>query len=259
MQVDHNIGELGALHDRVALVTGAAAGIGEEVAVLFARSGATTVLVDRDADGLKGTSSRIAQFGGKWHPVAVDLADLEQTARAVDEVERSVGRIDVLANIAGVTARTDFFDISLEQLDQMYAVNLRSTFQLVQIVGRGMRDRRYGKIINTASISGLRGQGQNAHYGAMKAGILGLTKSAAKALGPFQITVNAVSPVAVTALTRDYPDLANGRALPPRSLNRAGEPSDVAPTYLFLASPASDYVTGTNICVDGGFHLGQPQ
>lgn len=246
------------LQDRVAVVTGAAAGIGEEVAVLYASAGARVVLVDRDADGLDKVAARIDEAGGDAVPVQLDLADTTATIDAITGVDQRMGRIDVLANVAGITGRTDFDAITLESLDAMYAVNLRSTFVLIQQVARGMRERRFGKIVNTASISAVRGQGSNAHYSAMKAGVVGLTKSAAKALGPFQITVNAVCPVAVTALTRDYPDLQAGRALPPRSLNRAGEPVDVAPTYLFLASPASDYVTGMSVHCDGGFHLGQP-
>ncbi|ODU03487.1 MAG: hypothetical protein ABS81_13985 [Pseudonocardia sp. SCN 72-86] len=246
------------LQDRVAVVTGAAAGIGEEVAVLYASAGARVVLVDRDADGLDKVAARIDEAGGDAVPVRLHLADTTATIDAITGVEQRMGRIDVLANVAGITGRTDFDAITLDSLDAMYAVNLRSTFVLIQQVARGMRERRFGKIVNTASISAVRGQGSNAHYSAMKAGVIGLTKSAAKALGPFQITVNAVCPVAVTALTRDYPDLQAGRALPPRSLNRAGEPVDVAPTYLFLASPASDYVTGMAVHCDGGFHLGQP-
>ncbi|MFC7660695.1 SDR family NAD(P)-dependent oxidoreductase [Pseudonocardia benzenivorans] len=246
------------LADKVAVVTGAAAGIGAEVAVRYAAAGARVALVDRDAAGLEAVAARIDEAGGETVRVPLDLSDAAATIEAVTGIENRMGRIDVLANVAGITGRTDFDAITLDSLDAMYAVNLRSTFVLIQHVARGMRERRYGKIVNTASISAVRGQGSNAHYSAMKAGVLGLTRSAAKALGPFQITVNAVCPVAVTALTRDYPDLQAGRALPPRSLNRAGEPADVAPTYLFLASPHSDYVTGVTVHCDGGFHLGQP-
>jgi 3-oxoacyl-[acyl-carrier protein] reductase len=246
------------LQNKVAVVTGAAAGIGEEVAALYAQAGARVVLVDRDADGLDKVAARIDDAGGDAVPVRLDLVDTTATIETIADVENRMGRIDVLANVAGITGRTDFDAITLDSLDAMYAVNLRSTFVLIQQVARGMRERRFGKIVNTASISAVRGQGSNAHYSAMKAGVLGLTKSAAKALGPFQITVNAVCPVAVTALTRDYPDLQAGRALPARSLDRAGEPVDVAPTYLFLASPASDYVTGVTVHCDGGFHLGRP-
>lgn len=247
------------LAGKAAVVTGAAAGIGAEVAALLAGSGARVALVDRDEAGLEAVAGRIGEAGGDALCVPLDLADAAQTVETITEVESRLGRIDILANIAGITARTDFADIDLDQLDAMYAVNLRATFVLIQQVAKGMRSRRFGKIVNTSSISAVRGQGGNAHYSAMKAGVLGLTKSAAKALGPFQITVNAVCPVAVTALTRDYPDLQEGRALPPRTLNRAGEPADVAPTYLFLASPQSDYVTGVTVFCDGGYHLGLPK
>jgi 3-oxoacyl-[acyl-carrier protein] reductase len=247
------------LIDKVAVVTGAAAGIGAEVAVLYASSGADVVLVDRDPAGLADVEKRILAEGGRAERVVLDLADEAATASAMADAEQRHGRVDILAHVAGITRRTDLTEITLDEFDTMYAVNLRSTFQLIQLVSPGMRARAYGKIITTSSISAVRGQGANAHYSAMKAGVVGLTKSAAKALGPFQVTVNAVCPVAVTALTRDYPDLAANRALPPRSLDRAGGPEDVAPTYLYLASPLSDYVTGVVVHADGGYHLGRPE
>jgi len=247
------------LTDRVAVVTGAAAGIGAEVAALYAASGATVVLLDRDAESLAGVEECILRAGGVAESACLDLADEAAAREVMGDVERRHGRVDILAHVAGITGRTDFAEITLEQLDRMYTVNLRSTFQLIQLVAPGMRTRRYGKIVTTSSISAVRGQGANAHYSAMKAGVIGLTRSAAKALGPFQITVNTVCPVAVTALTSTYSDLAATRALPPRTLERAGGPADVAPTYLFLASSLSDYITGTVVHADGGYHLGRPE
>lgn len=243
------------LEGRVAIVTGGGNGIGRATSLLFAKEGAAVVIADWDGDAAKAAERDIKSQGGRALAVQVDVSKKAQVESMVQAALKEFGQVDIEANIAGITGRTEFLEITEEKLSAMLDVHVKGTFFCIQAVAPHMIKRQYGKIVNTSSISGIKGQANNVHYSAAKAAILGLTMALAAALGPHCITVNAVVPGALTQMTRGYTELAEFIKYPPRKLGRFGTPEEVAPAYLFLASSESDYITGDVIYAIGGGHL----
>ncbi len=228
------------LTNRVVLVTGAASGIGREVAGRFAREGALVTGFDR--------AGEVAIHGDVRSP-----ADVE---RAVDQVVESEGRIDVLVNSAGVREIGDVYTMATEEWDNVIAVNLSGTFYCCQAAAQRMRDSGGGVIVNISSVGGLIGLARRPAYTAAKHGVIGLTKSLARDLGPAGIRVNAICPGLIrTPLTDQYfaeEAFEEGlRTVVP--LGRAGVASEVAEAALYLASDQSAYVSGIALTVDGGW------
>ena len=242
----------------VAIVTGAANGIGRAVAETLGRSGWRLGLVDRDA-AIEPVAGDLAAAGVAARPIMCDLADIGSAERIVDEVVRAFGQLDGLVNNAGVTLPASLEQTSAEDWDRVQAVNLRAPFLLIKAAAPHMRRRGRGSIVNIASFHALATIERFAAYAASKTGLLGLTRSAALELAPDGIRVNAVCPgIIETAMwqawldTVDSPDqvLADVNARQP--MGRIGVPREVASLVRFLLSDEASYTTGATIVADGG-------
>jgi 2-hydroxycyclohexanecarboxyl-CoA dehydrogenase len=244
------------------LITGGGSkrGIGRATALRFAALGRPVAILDIDAEGAEDTARRAKDAGSPAvFSAHVDVTDPASVKEAVEKVENALPPIEVLANIAGISAPTRFEDITLEEWERVFAINVRGTFLVTQAVLPGMRERNSGRIINMSSVSGQRGGGVfgASHYSASKAAILGLTKTLARELEGRNITVNAVAPSMVDtdithgAMTEDRKAELAGTTL----VGRLATPDDVAGVIVFLASPDSSYLTGATIDVNGGSHL----
>lgn len=246
------------LAGKVALVTGAAQGLGAAIANTFACHGATTVLSDIDLDAVKATTDRISdEHDVEAASLACDVRDAEQTRACVDKVVKQHGRIDILVNNAGVHRRVDPVDWSQEDLDAILAVNLLGSFYMASAAGKAMIERRSGSIVNMSALGGgIVGLGRaGSMYGMTKGGIVSLTRDLAAEWGKYSIRVNALAPgwirTPMTSALQNNPARA-AKVLERVPLGRWGEPEDVAGAALFLASDAASYITGHTIPIDGG-------
>lgn len=244
------------LEGKIAVVTGAARGIGREIALVFAHSGAHLILVDILQKELMKTAKEIDRMGRKNLSIAADISNTKQIKRLVRDVLNEFNRIDILVNNAGVIDNNPATEVTEEQWDKTLNVNLRGLFFLSQAVGRHMIKERRGKIINIASQAGVIALPNHAAYSASKAGIISITKTLALEWGKFNINVNAIAPtVILTPLGKKaWADpQARSEMLKKIPLGRFGEPSEVASIALFLASEASNLITGSTIMADGGY------
>ncbi|MBN1481105.1 3-oxoacyl-[acyl-carrier-protein] reductase [candidate division KSB1 bacterium] len=241
------------LEGKVALITGAARGIGAAIAFKLADFGCRVTLSDIDVVGAEKTAQEIKNSGGEAAALAADVARLTQAENLIKETIDKFDKIDILVNNAGITRDNLLMRMSEAEWDAVLAVNLKGTFNCTKAVIRPMMKQRSGKIINISSIVGVIGNAGQANYAASKAGVIGLTKSVAKEVGSRNIQVNAVAPgYILTEMTKDLPESAKEAFLTVIPLQRAGHADDVANTVLFLASPLSDYITGQVLHVDGG-------
>ena len=244
-----------SLAGKVALITGAGSGIGRAHAVLMAERGANVIINDVTADGLEETAALTEMSGGNVEMMLYDVSEVSGMARRIQAMEQKIGRIDILVNNAGVSGqRLAFDDIDEASYDRMVDINLKGTFFATQAVVPGMKERRYGKIINTSSMYALGGNDLAAHYSAAKSAISGLTNSLARELAEWNIMVNAVAPgfvrTAMTSAGRDDAAIAaRAESIP---LGRMGDPIDIAQTVAFLASDEADFITGQVISPNGG-------
>ena len=246
------------LTGKVALVTGAAQGLGEAIASTFAFHGATTVLSDIDLDAVQATAERIStERGVEVASLACDVRDSDQTRACVSNVVQQHGRIDILVNNAGVHRRVDPVDWSQDDLDAILAVNLLGSFYMASAAGRAMIEQRSGSIVNMSALGGgIVGLGRaGSMYGMTKGGIVSLTRDLAAEWGKYSIRVNALAPGWIrtprTSALQNNPSRA-AKVLERVPLGRWGEPEDVAGAALFFASDASRYITGHTIPIDGG-------
>jgi 3-oxoacyl-[acyl-carrier protein] reductase len=240
------------LTGKVALVTGGSRGIGHAIASKFHGCGAELALVDIDEAGVKQAAD---QFEGKGRviPVAADVSSNLATEQAVSAVESELGPIDILVNNAGLTRDGMLVRMGEAEWDLVMNVNLKGAFLMTKLVSRGMMKRRSGRIINVASVVGLIGNKGQANYAASKAGLIGLTKAAAKELASRNVLINAVAPGFIdTEMTRKLPEAAKQVLMGQIPLERLGTPDDVADAVLFLASHLASYITGQVLVVDGG-------
>ena len=246
------------LAGKVALVTGAGSsrGLGNAIARSLAGAGATVVLADVD---IEGAARNAALIGEAARAVSMDVTD----ERSVQAGVREIGRVDILVNNAGITQRTPIWELSIADFDRLLSINLRGGFVCLKAVVAGMMTRRWGRIIWISSVAGKQGGGiiGTAHYAASKAGVIGLCQAAARELGPYGITSNAIAPgfiltgIATKAIGADQErelDRAISDAAPAR---RSGQPEDIANAALFLASPEASYVTGEVMDVNGGIYF----
>jgi NAD(P)-dependent dehydrogenase (short-subunit alcohol dehydrogenase family) len=244
------------LTGKVALVTGAARGIGKAIALLFAEKGADVVLVDL-LDEVKDTAALIARSGRKALPLTADITRTENVTQIVDKVIREFGRIDILVNNAGIVLLDDAENLKEDDWDKTMAVNLKAPFIMAQCVGREMIKRKSGKIVNLASQAGIIALDRHVAYSTSKAGIIGLTKVLAMEWAEFGINVNAVSPtVVLTELGKKAWAGEVGEAMKKKiPVRRFGYPEEIAAVALFLASDAADMITGENVVIDGGYTI----
>ena len=246
------------LDGKVALITGAAGGIGKAVAEAYAESGADCILCElpqKMAD-LDPVCEVVGGCGRKVMSLPLQVRDMESINTLVEAAIGEMGRIDILVNSAGVNRAIDAFDVTEEDWDFILDINLKGLFFLSQRVGREMKERDGGKIINMASIMGMVGYYQRAPYCSSKAGIVNLTKVLAIEWAPHKINVNAIGPTfLVTPLTQAYFDDDEKRAEMARRqpIQRPGQPEDVTGAAVFLASEAADLITGQTLMVDGGW------
>jgi gluconate 5-dehydrogenase len=250
------LAELFSLDGRVAVVTGGSSGIGAEMARALGRAGAGVVLVARDKDRLQaaGEGLRAEGAGAAW--VSADLADRAEVARAADEAEAAFGAPDILVNCAGVNVRPPLGSLSIEDWDLTMAVNLTAPFLLGQRFGPAMAARGFGRIINVTSQQAQRAFANSGGYGASKGGLAALTRSQSEAWAGSGVCCNSVCPGFVPTRLNAHiaadPELM-ARLAARTMVGRNGQAADFAGVTVFLASRASDYVTGQTLYVDGGF------
>jgi len=243
--------------DRVAVVTGAGRGIGKCIAEKLAAEGVTVVCVSRNPDSCGSAAQEIREKGGRAEALAVDVADGAAVADACKQLLEKFGTIDILVNNAGITRDGLLVRMSEEDWNAVINTNLNSCFYWTQGLVRPMTRKRWGRIINITSVSGLTGNAGQANYSAAKAGMVGLTKSLAKELAGRNITSNAVAPGFIeTDMTSAFQDgdIAK-QVLSHIPLKRFGKPSEIADTVTFLASEQAAYITGQVFTVDGGMTI----
>ncbi len=245
------------LEGKVALVTGAARGIGKSIALRYASEGADIAFTDLviDENG-RATEEEIRALGVRVKGYASNAANFDEAHKTVEEVVKDFGGIDILVNNAGITKDGLMLRMSEAQWDAVIAVNLKSAFNFVHACVPVMMRRRGGSIINMASVVGVHGNAGQANYAASKAGMIALAKSVAQEMGPKGIRANAIAPGFIeTAMTAALPDSVREEWAKKIPLRRGGTPDDVADVAVFLASNLSSYVSGQVIQVDGGMNM----
>jgi 3-oxoacyl-[acyl-carrier protein] reductase len=240
--------------DQIAVVTGASRGIGRAIAEKLAEGGAKVVCTDvMDCDE---TVAGITGAGGSAEGLVFDVTDFQAAEAAIQGISERHGGIDILVNNAGITRDQLLIRMKAEDWRRVLEINLDGAFNVSQPVAKVMMRRRSGRIINIASVVGLMGNAGQCNYAASKAGLIGMTKSLAKELGPRGITVNAIAPGFITTpMTDKLSDDQKEFLLKNISIQRLGEPGDIAGVVAFLAGPDASYITGTVINVSGGLYM----
>ncbi len=248
------------LEGRVAIVTGAAQGIGEAIVRRFVREGARVVACDLNLAAVEALCAELAAAGNEVLPHGADVSSSDDVRRMAEAALKTFGHVDILINNAGISPKKPFLEYTEEDWDAVHSVNLKGGFLCVRAVVEQMMARRYGRIVNVASASWRSGSfrgGAGVPYVASKAGVIGMMRSLTQALGTYGITVNTIAPgPTVTPMTDTW--------LPPRQkevvaripLGRLGQPEDVANAALFLASDEASYITGVCLDVNGGMVMG---
>jgi 3-oxoacyl-[acyl-carrier protein] reductase len=241
------------LKDKVALITGAGQGIGRATALTFAREGAIVAVADINMTAATAVADEITRADGRAKPIFLDVARAESVEAAVRTLEESFGRVDVLVNNAGIVRDARMQKMTEEQFDAVIAVNLKGVWLCAKAVAPLMSANGGGSIINAASVVGLYGNFGQTNYVAAKSGVIGMTKTWARELGPSGVRVNAIAPGFVaTEMIASVPEKVLGAVEDRTPLRRLGRPEDIANAYLFLASDESSFITGHVLSVDGG-------
>ncbi|GBU06727.1 3-oxoacyl-[acyl-carrier-protein] reductase [Bacteroidales bacterium] len=245
------------LEGKVAIVTGAARGIGKSIALKFAEAGANIAFTDLNIDDVAlATEKEIAALGVKVKAYASNAADFEDSHKVVEAIHKDFGRIDILVNNAGITRDGLMMRMSEQQWDMVINVNLKSAFNFVHALTPIMMKQKVGSIINMSSVVGISGNAGQSNYSASKAGMIGLTKSIAKEIGSRGVRSNAIAPgFIITDMTGQLSEEVRAEWARQIPLKRGGTPDDVANVALFLASDLSSYVTGQVIPVCGGMNM----
>ena len=242
------------LEGRVALVTGGASGIGAAIAVAFAREGCDVAVVDREAAA--ATVRAVESLGRRGRAVEADVRDHAAAENAVQGAVQALGRLDILVCNAGITSDATIWKMSEEQWDQVIAVNLKGVFNYNRAAAKRFMAQKGGKIVNVASINGLRGKFGQANYAASKGGIVAMSKTVARELGKFNVNVNVVAPgMVLTEMARMLPAEFLEKAVDETVLGRLAAPEDCADLVVFLCSDRARHITGEVIQVDGGQYL----
>lgn len=243
--------------NKIVLVTGAGRGIGASIAKRFASEGAEVIVnYSGNDEAAQKTVDEITATGGQAQKYKCSVNDSESVKVMIDEIIKEFGRIDILVNNAGITKDGLMLRMTDEDFDRVIDVNLKGTFNCTKYVSKYMLKQKAGKIINISSVVGLSGNAGQVNYSASKAGIIGITKSAAKELSSRGITVNAVAPGYVdTDMTKVLSDNIRNEILKNIPLQRMGNVEDISNCVAFLASEDASYITGQVISVDGGMHI----
>lgn len=242
---------------KIAVVTGASRGIGRAIALELGRRGNFVVInYNGSADRAEAVKAEIEAAGGEACAMQCDVSDYGACEAFIKKVIQERKRIDILVNNAGVTRDGLLMQMKEEDFDAVLNTNLKGAFHTIRFASRQMLKQRSGRIINLSSVVGIRGNGGQVNYSASKAGIIGLTKSAAKELASRGVTVNAVAPGFIeTEMTAVLPEETKAATLREIPLQKFGQPEDVAKTVAFLASDDAAYITGQVLCVDGGMAM----
>ena len=244
------------LNGKVAVVTGAAQGIGKIIALFLAEKRASLVLCDINLEAAEETAKEIEGEGGNCLALKSDVSSFQDTEKIVKQAVEYFGSVDILVNNAGITKDNVLLRMKEEQRDQVMAVNLKGTFNFTKAAIKVMLRKKSGKIINIASITGLMGNAGQANYSASKAGVIGFTKAVAREYADRGITVNAVAPGFIaTAMTDAIPEREREELIKQIPMKRLGTPEDVAHAVSFLASEEASYITGHVIGVNGGLYM----
>jgi 3-oxoacyl-[acyl-carrier protein] reductase len=241
------------LSKKIAVVTGASRGIGKAMAETYAQAGAHVICVSRNEDALNGVADLIRSNGGSASVAVCNVSDLKNFQKLIKDTADNYGSVDILVNNAGITRDTLIMRMSEDDWDTVIDINLKGAFNGIKAVTRTMMKQKSGRIINISSVVGLTGNAGQVNYAASKAGLIGLTKSAAKEIGSRGITVNCIAPGYIaTDMTDQLDDQAKDLLISQIPLGRIGSPDDIAATALFLASDEAGYITGQTFTVDGG-------
>jgi len=241
------------LQDKVAVVTGASRGIGKAIALKLAALGADVAVTATSAEHVTPVAEAIEKLGRRSQAFALNVAEFDEVESVMKAILQEFGKIDILVNNAGITRDNLLVRMNQSEWDDVIAVNLKGTFNCIRATTKPFMKRRAGKIINITSVVGVIGNPGQANYCASKAGVIGLTKSVAKELAPRNIQVNAIAPgFILTDMTAALPEEVKGKLEEAIPANRFGEAEDIAAAAAFLASDASNYITGQVLHVDGG-------
>ena len=245
------------LTDRVAVVTGAAQGLGEGIASRYAAEGARVAVVDLNEDAAQQVAGTINNLGGKAIAVGCDVSQRAQVDAAADQIRAALGPIDILVSNAGISRPAMLWKMTDEQWSTVLDVHLNGAFYWLQAVVPGMQEALRGNIIFTASAAGVAGTIGQVNYASAKAALLGMTRSAALELAEFNIKVNAVAPAAATPMTEKVrtDERFKDKYLQRIPLRRWALPEEIAATYVFLASDEAGYITGQVLAADGGMTM----
>lgn len=245
------------LENRVALVTGAAKGIGRAIAMALAGEGAYTLINYAGSEKkAKQTKADIEAAGGRAEICRCDVSDFSAVKEMIDGIIGEHGKLDILVNNAGITRDNLLMKMSEEEFDAVIDANLKGSFHCMQAASRHMIKARYGRIINISSVSGLAGNMGQVNYSASKAGLIGMSKSAAREMASRGITVNAVAPgFIVTDMTNALSDKIKESMTEMIPMRRFGAPEDIAEAVLFLAGEGAGYITGQTLSINGGMYM----
>jgi 3-oxoacyl-[acyl-carrier protein] reductase len=241
---------------RVAVVTGAARGIGRAVVLELLKYGREVVGIDLNTEQLTGLKEAVKEAGFSCKTYCVDITQTEKLKETLETIVKELGSIDILINNAGITRDGLIMTMSDEDFDKVIEVNLRASFMAIRTVSRYMVRNKFGRIVSLSSVSGVIGNAGQANYSASKAGLIGLTKTVARELARKNVTANCVAPgFIITEMTDKLPEPVKEAAKQLIPLRRFGTVEDVAKAIAFLASDEGGYITGQVLCVDGGMAM----
>ncbi|WP_040981968.1 SDR family NAD(P)-dependent oxidoreductase [Oceanobacillus jeddahense] len=248
------------LNDKVAIVTGSGSlkGIGRDIALKLAEQGASIVVADLNVEGIEDTVKAVENAGAKALGVELNVTNKESVDAMIEKVLAEFGRIDILVNNAGISQKVTVEDMTLEDMQRIFSVNMFGLFLCSQAVLKPMKEQKFGRIINLSSVSAKRGGGVfgGAHYSASKAAVLGFAKNLAREVATDGITVNCVAPGLVnTEIWKSLPETDAAKVIDGIPLGRPGETNEIASTIAFLASEEASYITGEDIDINGGSHM----
>jgi len=254
--VSNDISRLRMAEQRLAVVTGAARGIGRAIVLELLRQGRKVAGLDLNAQQLEELKKVVSENGFSVITKVVDITKTDLLTQILEELAEEHGGIGILVNNAGITRDKLMIQMDDEDFDRVISVNLRAAFTATRVAARSMVRNKFGRIISISSVAGVMGQAGSANYAASKAGLIGMTKSVARELGKKNITANCIAPgFIMTDMTQGLPDAVKEGAMAVIPLKRFGTPEDVARAVAFLASDEAGYITGQVLCVDGGMAM----